>query len=145
MCPKLFKTSFVLQYFRQNLKTLLSSTLNDGIFVLNIVGVPNLINYFISMRVLPHQQNTGGFFVAVLQKTASLPWEASAKSVKLEPKAEDDEAADVAETVDESAAKSTTESGLRSPARKKRKIRGFKEEPYFFFQPNEDIWPSLKY
>uniref|UniRef100_UPI00358F2CBB RNA cytosine C(5)-methyltransferase NSUN2-like isoform X2 n=1 Tax=Myxine glutinosa TaxID=7769 RepID=UPI00358F2CBB len=26
------------------------------------------------IRILPHQQNTGGFFVAVLEKTTNLPW-----------------------------------------------------------------------
>lgn len=26
------------------------------------------------MRVLPHDQNTGGFFIAVLEKIAPLPW-----------------------------------------------------------------------
>lgn len=28
-----------------------------------------------SMRILPHHQDTGGFFVAVLQKTQQLPWQ----------------------------------------------------------------------
>ena len=27
------------------------------------------------VRVLPHLQNTGGFFVALLEKVESLPWE----------------------------------------------------------------------
>lgn len=27
------------------------------------------------MRVLPHQQDTGGFFIAVLVKKATLPWQ----------------------------------------------------------------------
>ena len=27
------------------------------------------------MRILPHHQDTGGFFVAVLQKTQQLPWQ----------------------------------------------------------------------
>jgi len=29
----------------------------------------------ISIRVLPHQQDTGGFFIALLSKTQNLPWE----------------------------------------------------------------------
>lgn len=29
---------------------------------------------FASMRILPHHQNTGGFFVAVLVKKAPMPW-----------------------------------------------------------------------
>jgi tRNA (cytosine34-C5)-methyltransferase len=28
------------------------------------------------LRILPHQQNTGGFFVSALKKVAPLPWEA---------------------------------------------------------------------
>lgn len=28
----------------------------------------------VSMRILPHHQNTGGFFVAVLVKKAQMPW-----------------------------------------------------------------------
>lgn len=27
-----------------------------------------------SLRILPHHQNTGGFFVAVLVKKSSMPW-----------------------------------------------------------------------
>lgn len=30
--------------------------------------------YYFSLRILPHHQNTGGFFVAVLVKKASMPW-----------------------------------------------------------------------
>ena len=37
--------------------------------------------YICSIRVLPHLQNTGGFFIAVLQKTAELPWVA-ARTIK---------------------------------------------------------------
>ena len=39
------------------------------------------IVYICSIRVLPHLQNTGGFFIAVLQKTAELPWVA-ARTIK---------------------------------------------------------------
>lgn len=30
--------------------------------------------FHVSMRILPHHQNTGGFFVAVLVKKAPMPW-----------------------------------------------------------------------
>lgn len=30
--------------------------------------------FFFSLRILPHHQNTGGFFVAVLVKKSSMPW-----------------------------------------------------------------------
>ena len=32
------------------------------------------------MRILPHHQDTGGFFVAVLQKKKLCPWESVRKS-----------------------------------------------------------------
>ena len=31
------------------------------------------------MRILPHHQDTGGFFVAVLQKKKLCPWESTRK------------------------------------------------------------------
>lgn len=34
------------------------------------------------MRVLPHMQDTGGFFVAVMEKTALCPWESKKKNEK---------------------------------------------------------------
>ncbi|KAK3086920.1 hypothetical protein FSP39_025437 [Pinctada imbricata] len=37
------------------------------------------------MRVLPHQQNTGGFFIAVLQKTTNLPWHKPSTSQATKP------------------------------------------------------------
>ncbi len=32
------------------------------------------------MRVLPHHQNTGGFFIALLEKTEWLPWQKQRKT-----------------------------------------------------------------
>lgn len=32
------------------------------------------------MRILPHQQDTGGFFVAVLEKKKLCPWESARKA-----------------------------------------------------------------
>lgn len=49
----------------------------------------NVINYF-SIRILPHQQNTGAFFVAVLQKVG--PYTArEKKNEKDNAEAENDE------------------------------------------------------
>lgn len=109
-----------------------------------------IVFLFVSIRVLPHQQNTGGFFVAVLQKTAPLPWEASAKAaVKAEETPEADavkvKMEDEETPEDKEAVKQAPESGRRSPARKKRKIQGYKEDPYFFFDHNEELWSSIKY
>ena len=87
-----------------------------------------------SLRVLPHQQNTGGFFVAVLKKVAALPWESTKTVENTTPVAEDKDA-DEAEAVKEAP---------RSPTRKKRRMQGFKEDPYFFFEKDEESWPSIK-
>ena len=93
---------------------------------------------FSSIRVLPHQQNTSGVFVAVLQKIGPLPWEAAVEEIARSEETTDDKAPN-----SESAAPDA-KSGRRSPARKKRKFQGFKEEPYFHFTPTEEIWPSIK-
>ncbi len=41
------------------------------------------------MRVLPHHQNTGGFFIALLEKTEWLPWQKQRKvATEAEPETE---------------------------------------------------------
>lgn len=86
------------------------------------------------MRVLPHQQNTGGFFVAVIRKVGALPWESAGKyGAQAEISEGDKKSAD------------TENSGRRSPLRKKRRNNGFKEDPYFFFTGDEEVWPSIRY
>jgi len=42
------------------------------------------------MRILPHHQNTGGFFVAVLEKVKLLPWESQKPSADSSVSAGDD-------------------------------------------------------
>lgn len=77
------------------------------------------------IRVMPHQQNTGGFFIALLEKKKPLPWETSE-----------------AETTKEADAKKQDD---EEPARKKpRYRRGFKEDPFVFFDGQEDIFDSIK-
>lgn len=75
------------------------------------------------IRVLPHQQNTGGFFIALLEKKKPLPWEA-----------------EVAELPKESASKKEDS----EPPRKRAKYRGFKEDPFVFFDGTEEIFASIK-
>ncbi|XP_073972226.1 tRNA (cytosine(34)-C(5))-methyltransferase Nsun2 isoform X2 [Rhodnius prolixus] len=72
------------------------------------------------LRILPHHQNTGGFFVAVLTKTASLPWESD--KVKIEE----------------------LETNAKPPPQKRRRIHGYREDPYVFFNSDEEIWKSIK-
>jgi len=89
------------------------------------------------LRVLPHQQNTGGFFVAVLKKVAPLPWESTKTVETTTTKVDEDKDSVGVEAVKE-------EKAPRSPTRKKRRIQGFKEDPYIFFEKDEQSWPSIK-
>lgn len=73
------------------------------------------------LRILPHHQNTGGFFVAVLRKNALLPWE--------NPKHDNGQNSD---------------SPIRPPPKKKqKKMSGYREDPFVYFQNDEKLWPSL--
>ena len=94
------------------------------------------------MRILPHQQNTGGFFVAVLKKVKPLPWEAQLEKKPVVPEKTEIATGDT-QTVEP--VQNNKDGGPRSPARKKRKIRGFKEDPYLFFDEKEELWPPIKY
>ena len=64
--------------------------------------------------------------MAVLQKTRLLPWEASAKVEK-----------------------KTSENGSgekqKEPPRKKRRMHGFREDPFVFFEDDEPVWPEIRY
>lgn len=40
----------------------------------------NFLYFFSSCRILPHHQNTGGFFIAVFKKLDWLPWQRKQKS-----------------------------------------------------------------
>ncbi|XP_050356075.1 tRNA (cytosine(34)-C(5))-methyltransferase [Nymphalis io] len=76
------------------------------------------------IRILPHHQDTGGFFVAVFEKTAQLPWEKEPKSSKPEKEAETEK---------------------KEPPKKKRRMGGYREDPFVFFSGDtEDVFPSIK-
>lgn len=77
---------------------------------------------------MPHQQNTGGFFVAVFTKLKQLPWEA-----QLISKSE-------SETIDDIEKNCLQEK--RRP--KKRTKLGYKEDPFVFFSDDEDVWKSIR-
>jgi len=78
---------------------------------------------------LPHQQDTGGFFVAVIKKVRPLVQDAATTS--------GDEKA---------AADSTSEDKVPwRLQRKRRRLHGYKEDPFVFFTEDELLWPSLRY
>lgn len=94
-----------------------------------------------SIRILPHLQNTGGFFVAAIVKKSLLPWErvpkpaaplVEEKLIAIEPPSDDTK-----EDKKESSAP-------WGPQRKRRRLHGYKEDPYVFFTENEEIWEHIK-
>lgn len=89
------------------------------------------------MRILPHFQNSGGFFVAVLTKTKGLPW-----------CRQEQEADTPAEAKADGEGSQKAEDGAKpapwGPQRKKRRIQGYKEDPYVFFTADEPIWSSIR-
>lgn len=95
----------------------------------------NSFNFIVfSIRILPHLQNTGGFFVAAIQKKSQLPWEK-----KQDPKKLDDPKAEVSEE-----STNGNKSGSTEPQQKRRRMHGYKEDPYIFFKEGEFVWDQLK-
>lgn len=80
------------------------------------------------MRILPHFQNTGGFFIAALTKIRPLPWEQNTPA--------NQEKTESVETDEK------TE--MNEPQRKKRKFFGHKEDPFVFFNEDEQVWHDIK-
>lgn len=91
------------------------------------------------LRILPHFQNTGGFFVAALTKTRNLPWEKTQK----EPTTavENDENNQIPTDQQGNVEEKRVPWG---PQRKKRRIYGYKEDPFVFFTEEEPIWQEMK-
>lgn len=92
------------------------------------------------IRVLPHQQNTGGFFIALLEKKKSLPWEkkeeepnenANEKKKKKKKKHNDEN-------------KNGDEPEEPETKRKSKFKNSYKEEPFVFFEGQEEIFHSIK-
>ncbi|XP_023219253.1 tRNA (cytosine(34)-C(5))-methyltransferase-like [Centruroides sculpturatus] len=95
------------------------------------------LNLHRCLRILPHHQNTGGFFIAVFKKVKEfLPWESQIKEIVSHKNNDiEEKLSDVIETKDESD---------KSPPRKKKKIWGYKEDPYIFFKEEGIIWPNIR-
>ncbi|XP_052869160.1 tRNA (cytosine(34)-C(5))-methyltransferase [Anopheles cruzii] len=81
------------------------------------------------LRILPHHQNTGGFFIALLEKKKPLPWETTV-------------AADSGECEATATPKSEGQSAPPAP-KKARFMRGFKEDPFVFFEQNDEVFASI--
>lgn len=108
------------------------------------------------MRILPHHQDTGGFFVAVLEKLKPLPWENTACTLSQNTQNLNDndsknelsvekEAVRDAESLTEGKRTLAEEKKSCGPQRKRRRIVGYREDPFVFFKnETEDVWQSIK-
>lgn len=93
------------------------------------------------MRILPHQQNTGAFFVAVLEKTSALNMkEKLSKAGDADTEKPTDSTNDAAETKN----KRLCDESLPPLQRKRLKKSVFKEDPFVFFKEDEVVWPEIK-
>ena len=99
------------------------------------------------MRILPHHQDTGGFFVAVLEKVKPLPWEHLLSdeldipdSITAESKTNENEN----ENVEDKKRHLDGERISWGPQRKRKRVQGYREDPFVFFKEEEDVWPCIK-
>jgi len=95
------------------------------------------------IRILPHQQNTGGFFVALLEKKSVCPWEKQAKKTENVPSnTEQENGTEVGNGTSENNEKN----GTSEPPKKKIKVPkffGFREDPYMYLKKDDEIGPEL--
>ncbi|XP_077166840.1 RNA cytosine C(5)-methyltransferase NSUN2 [Paroedura picta] len=107
------------------------------------------------LRILPHHQNTGGFFVAVLIKNSPMPWNKRLpKSQKTEHVAQSSAAESLemvegdvlTETRGESSlVKESKKDGVCGPPpTKKMKIFGFKEDPFVFLSEEDPLFSPIQ-
>jgi len=81
------------------------------------------------VRVLPHIQNTGAFFVAVLRKLKStLPWEEEATN---------------GGTAGEDGSQ-PKQQATKQANPKKRRYGGFREDPFVFMEPDDADWCKIR-
>nr|XP_973505.1 PREDICTED: tRNA (cytosine(34)-C(5))-methyltransferase [Tribolium castaneum] len=90
----------------------------------------HLYNLNRCMRILPHHQNTGAFFVAVLEKLK--PLNSKEKSFKTN---------EIPET---NSNNKRENDDLPQNQRKKRRKEGYREDPFVFFKEEESVWNEIK-
>ncbi|XP_073849231.1 RNA cytosine C(5)-methyltransferase NSUN2 isoform X3 [Macaca fascicularis] len=125
------------------------------------------------LRILPHHQNTGGFFVAVLVKKSSMPWNKrqpklqgksaeTRESTQLSPagpaegkpadpsKLESPSFTGTGDTEIAHAAEDLENNGNKKdgvcgpPPSKKMKLFGFKEDPFVFIPEDDPLFPPIE-
>lgn len=107
------------------------------------------------IRILPHHQDTGGFFVAVLEKVKPLPWERESSEIDKTTENLDTTGGklNLGEEAENNTEKGQNKRPLdeesKRPANRRRKrkklIAGYREDPFVFFKDDkEDVWLSIK-
>ncbi|KAK0178689.1 hypothetical protein PV327_007557 [Microctonus hyperodae] len=109
-----------------------------------------------SMRILPHHQDTGGFFVAILEKLKPLPWEASSlvvdqQETPINITSENDNKLSLGDEVEVEKKGGDKKRNLEEqskpwgPQRKRKRVVGYREDPFVFFKDEtEDVWAPIK-
>ncbi|KRZ08344.1 Mitogen-activated protein kinase kinase kinase 15 [Trichinella zimbabwensis] len=87
----------------------LKSKIHDGLFPPD-ESLAEKLHLERCLRIFPHHQNTGGFFIAVLRKVCEFSWSTGKEAEVLVPSGQD----------------------LKSSSEKKRRYGGFKEDPFIF-------------
>nr|XP_056718249.1 RNA cytosine C(5)-methyltransferase NSUN2 [Euleptes europaea] len=113
------------------------------------------------LRILPHHQNTGGFFVAVLIKKSPMPWNKRPPKLPQLQKTEPEVQSSVAvssETVEgdvvteakgedslvKESAESKKDGVCGPPPTKKMKLFGFKEDPFVFLSEEDPLFSPIQ-
>uniref|UniRef100_A0A8C5GA14 tRNA (cytosine(34)-C(5))-methyltransferase n=1 Tax=Gouania willdenowi TaxID=441366 RepID=A0A8C5GA14_GOUWI len=108
------------------------------------------------MRILPHHQNTGGFFVAVLVKKAPMPWNKRYPKVTLSvpsPTPEGTPQEAVEDPPEEKSDTKGTEEAPKGskqdklcgpPPSKKIKLFGYKEDPFVFLTEDDPVFTTIQ-
>ncbi|XP_061429133.1 RNA cytosine-C(5)-methyltransferase NSUN2-like [Lethenteron reissneri] len=126
------------------------------------------LNLHRCVRILPHHQNTGGFFVAVLEKKREMPWNKRQRNVQNSKAASsasanadgtaiaDADAEDSGKPAADDAVADADAAALAEPSpaihdgvcgpppSKKFKLHGYKEDPFVFMREDDPIFPSIK-
>ncbi|VEN43237.1 unnamed protein product [Callosobruchus maculatus] len=85
------------------------------------------------IRILPHQQNTGAFFVAVLRKIKELNTKDDSK-----------QATEMECDANDQSKKRENEDNLPHNQRKKRRKEIYREDPFVFFKEEEVVWKDIQ-
>ncbi|KAH8380926.1 tRNA (cytosine(34)-C(5))-methyltransferase [Drosophila serrata] len=98
------------------------------------------------IRVLPHLQDSGGFFVAVLEKRRQLAFEKNdvKELVAQTQKANEADTTAKEPQLDEEGKPIEEKSVPWGPQRKRRRLHGYKEDPYVFFGENDADYLAIK-